>query len=178
METSEEASVLELAPPGSALVVAHARPRCEKKIAAWCVSEGLPHYLPLRRKTHRYGGRVRTYLSPLFPGYLFCMVNAEHRGHLRRHRHVANVLETVEQERLVQQLQQVRQVLAAEPAGDPEVLPYLQPGRPVRVMAGPFQGLEGVVAQVRGRTRVVLHVDLISRSVAVEADPSFLEPAE
>ena len=168
---------LALAPDGQAWVVAHARPRCEKKVAAYCAQEGVPCYLPLRRRTHRYGARTRTFLSPLFPGYAFCIVDPARRAHLRQNRHVANVLETVEQAKLVHQLRQVWQALAAEAAGGPEVLPYLQAGRPVRVTAGPFRGLEGVVAQLRGRTRVLLNVDLISRSVVVETDPSFLEPA-
>jgi transcription antitermination factor NusG len=58
-----------------------------------------------------------------------------------------------------------------------EVLPYLEKGGHVRVLAGPLKGLEGSVLRSKSSTRIVINVDMIRQSVAVEVDAAFLGPA-
>jgi len=175
MIEQEEGDILNVPAPDRFWVVLHTRPRCEKKIADFCARSGIPCYLPLRKKTHRYGSRERIFSSPLFPGYTFSVTTSAQRTTLRQNRHVANVLNVLNQDKLVDQLRQIRQALAT---GDvAEVMPYLQAGKPVRVTGGALKGLEGVVARVKGKTRVVINVDMIRQSVAVEVDSAFLAPA-
>jgi transcriptional antiterminator RfaH len=180
--TSQDAAVmdpdrdtLQMPPADRFWVVLHTRPRCEKKVVDHCARAGYPVYLPLRQKMHRYGARERIFLSPLFPGYVFCVVNAADRSSVRQSRHVANLLDVVNQKQLVEQLRQVQQALSA---GDVvAVMPYLEKGRHVRVTGGALKGAEGIVLRVKGRTRVVLNVDMIRQSVAVEVDGALLAPA-
>jgi transcription antitermination factor NusG len=132
-------------------------------------------YLPLRKKTHTYGRRKREFESPLFPGYVFCIVDIHQRSFLRQNRYVANILDVIEQEKLVGQLNQVHRALAV---GDVlEVRPYLVKGTPVMVKNGPFKGMEGVVERVKGQTRVVLNVDMIQQGISFEIDAECLVPA-
>ena len=56
--------------------------------------------------------------------------------------------------------------------------PFLTVGQRVRVKQGPLAGLEGVLLRWKGNWRVVLSLDLIQRSVAVDVDSSEIEPAE
>ena len=49
-------------------------------------------------------------------------------------------------------------------------------GQRVRVHAGPLQGLEGVLVRNANGLRVVITVDLIQQSVAVELDANAVEP--
>lgn len=58
-----------------------------------------------------------------------------------------------------------------------EVMPFLERGRRVRVTAGPLRGLEGMVQRVKGRTRIVLNVDMIRQAVSIEVDSACLGPA-
>lgn len=169
------ADVLSVQEGESTWVVLHTRPRCEKKVVQYCGQLGVPVYLPLRRREHRYGARRRAFLSPLFPGYVFCVVGPCDQGKVRQNRHVANVLVAVDQAKLVGQLRQIRHVLEV---GDvAEVQPYLESGRRVRVRGGPFRGLEGIVQRVKGRTRVVINVDMIQQAVALEVEGDLLDPA-
>ncbi len=156
-------------------IVLHARPRCEKRILEVCQQQGAVGYLPVRRKTHKYGGRVREFTSPLFSGYAFALVDPRQKAFLRQNRNVANILDVVDQETLVRQLQQIR--VALESGNDIEVLPYLEIGRIVRLAHGPLRGLEGRVTRIKGRSRIVVNVDMIRESVAVEIDLSWLDPA-
>jgi len=54
--------------------------------------------------------------------------------------------------------------------------PFLTIGRRVRITRGPFAGLEGILVRSQKRTRFVISLDLILRSVAVEVDAADLEP--
>jgi transcription antitermination factor NusG len=173
--SADAVDILQVPPQGRTWLVLHARPRCEKKIQDHCGREGIPAYLPLRKKTHRYGARERVFWSPLFPGYLFCTADEHQRSHLRQNRYVANVLVVVDQAGFVQQLRHIR--LALESGNVVDVVPYLEAGKRVRVKQGPLRGMEGIIHHVKNRTRVVINVDMIDRAMAVDVDSWMIEPA-
>ncbi len=52
--------------------------------------------------------------------------------------------------------------------------PYLTIGQRVRVRYGPLAGIEGILVRRRNKFRVVISVDLIMRSAAVEVDAADL----
>jgi transcription antitermination factor NusG len=49
-------------------------------------------------------------------------------------------------------------------------------GERVSICAGPFAGLSGIVLRKKGSLRVVITLDLIMQSVAVEVNIEDLEP--
>jgi transcription antitermination factor NusG len=61
-------------------------------------------------------------------------------------------------------------------AGRVEPHPYLTVGRRVKITGGAFSGLEGILLRRKDRLRVVLSVDLIQRSVAIEVCESDIVP--
>lgn len=156
-------------------VVLHTRPRCEKKVEEFCCRNGFPVYLPLQKKVHRYGARNRPFWSPLFPGYVFCVATQVQKSTLKQNQHVANLLQVYDPAKLVCQLAQIQHAIGA---GDViTVLPYLETGKPVVVSGGPFKGLEGIVERVKGKERIIINVDMIQQSIAVEVDSCYLRPA-
>jgi transcription antitermination factor NusG len=54
--------------------------------------------------------------------------------------------------------------------------PYLKVGHRVRVKYGPMAGTQGILVRRKDKFRVVLSIDLIMRSVAVEVDEADVEP--
>ncbi len=56
--------------------------------------------------------------------------------------------------------------------------PYLNCGDRVRIVAGPLAGLEGILARRKQECRVVLSIEAIMRSVAVEVSEFEIEPME
>ncbi len=161
------------APDGHAWFILHARPRAEKKIRDHYQREGWTIFLPLRCKEHRYGGRVRVFWSPLFAGYVFGCFPEKHRYKLKQDHHVANVLPVVDQATLVDQLQQIRQAVAC---GEMlEVMPGVKTGTRVRITAGPFKGVEGIVEKVEGKTRVIVGIEMIQQAVAIGVESQAVE---
>jgi transcription antitermination factor NusG len=55
--------------------------------------------------------------------------------------------------------------------------PYLIVGERVRIKAGVMAGVEGILARKKNDLRVVLSLDTIMRSVAVEVDEDDIEPS-
>ena len=53
--------------------------------------------------------------------------------------------------------------------------PFLKCGDWVRVKAGPLEGLEGILVRDKNQSRLVLSVELVQKSVAVEVDAWLVE---
>ena len=113
---------------------------------------------------------------PLFAGYVF--VRLALRDRLR-------VLEAPGVAKLVgfngtptalpqQEIEALRTSLGDGIGAEPH--PYLKVGRRARVKVGPLQGMEGILVQKKNRSRFVISIDLIQRSVAVEINGSEVEP--
>jgi transcription antitermination factor NusG len=49
-------------------------------------------------------------------------------------------------------------------------------GETVRIVAGPFRGVEGFVLRVKDSTRIVVSISTIAQSVSVEVEPEYVEP--
>ncbi|HUZ47365.1 MAG TPA: UpxY family transcription antiterminator [Terriglobia bacterium] len=152
--------------------------RHEKRAAELLESKEVETFLPLYEALHRWkSGRAQVRL-PLFPGYLFVRIALADR---------LKVLEIPSVVRLVGfsgqpaplpegDIEAVRSCLGRGPRFEPH--PYLPAGRRVRVARGALEGLEGIVIRRKSRTRLVVSLDIILRSVAVEVEARDLEPVD
>ena len=142
----------------------------------YCEVSHLKYYLPLRTETKIYQRRKVTVEKPIFPGYFFASFDADGRLNLLKSNIVIRVLEPGNQRELLHQLAQIRKALAVDPTLG--ACAAFQKGRRVRILSGPFTGVEGVVSQLKGNTRVWLNVEIIGRAVAVEVGRESLEPVD
>ena len=56
--------------------------------------------------------------------------------------------------------------------------PYLQVGKYIRVLSGPFTGAVGIIKQVKGHRRLVVQLDLLRRAVACEIAAADVIPVD
>ncbi len=148
----------------------------EKKVAAELERRSVASFLPLYSSVRRWKDRRVRLDLPLFPGYVF--VHLELRTRLR-------VLQVPGVARLVafgglpaalpdEQVEALRAGLHGQLRVQPH--PYLAVGRRVKVVRGPFQGGEGILVRKKGIFRVILSLELLKRSVAIEVDTADVEP--
>jgi transcription antitermination factor NusG len=147
----------------------------EKKAAAEISRRGVESFLPLYHTVRRWSDR-RVHLDlPLFPGYVFVRLPVTER---RR------VLEVPGVSTLVafggtpaalpdEQIEALRTGLTHQLRAEPH--PFLTAGRRVRVRTGPFAGIEGFIVRRKNGLRLVVSLELIQRSLAVEIDVGDLE---
>jgi len=149
------------------------KPRTEKKVAEYCALYGIPCYLPLRENSHVVQRRKVTFMLPVFPGYVFAKFPAEQRLCLLQTNLLVRILEPLNTRRMLRDLIMVRRALKANP--ELKASAPLAKGRPVRIIDGPFMGVEGLVARMAGTMKVVLNVEMIGRSLTVTAETNQLE---
>lgn len=146
----------------------------EVKIATQMERRGIEHFLPTYESVRRWKDRRVRLAMPLFPGYVFVFLALRDRlpvlqipgvVHLVSFNGHPAPLDAQQIERLRMALSQLR----AEPH------PFLTVGRNVRVRSGPLAGVDGILLRHKNNCRVVLSLELIQRSVAVEVDITDLE---
>ena len=161
-------------PGGAPWTVAHVRSRQEKVLARFLSPIGIPFYAPQREKRARRNGRNFVSYLPLFPGYVFLRAAAEERAQIWRSNVVVRMIDVPDQDLLETELAQIHRLqrsgarLAAVRA--------LDPGEPVRVVDGPFEGYLGIVVRERGAERLLVSVSLLRKTVAVEFEREMLAP--
>jgi transcription antitermination factor NusG len=155
--------------------VAHTRPRCEKKLATWCLREGIASTLPCYRTIHKYRGKKVEFEKPLFPGYLFLQVAEPHSRKVAQSDYTARVLTVTDQDLFRRQLGDI--LVALEKSTEIQVVPEIGEGSRVRVKHGPLRGMEGWVEKRFGPTTVLFRLDFIGQAAAVSMEAWELEPA-
>lgn len=157
----------------TAWFVAHTRPRREKKLAEYCQREGFSVTLPLYRSVKKYSGKVVTFEKPLFPNYLFLRLQPHQRKKVYQSDYVANLLDVADQHSFQQQLDDI--LAALDTDYEICVLPHIASGKRVKIKTGPLRGMEGFVEERQGRFLVLLRLDFIGQSAAVQVEASDLE---
>lgn len=155
---------------------------CEQLVHDQLTGRGFQAFLPTMGAWSRRAGHRRLIQRPLFPGYLFV------RAVMDKSRYV----EVMKTRGLVRILGERWDCLAAIEDGEVDAIrqlissdlsltpyPYLREGQRVRITEGPLTDVEGILVRNRpNRGLLVLSVNLLQRSVAVEVDCRAVEPVQ
>jgi transcriptional antiterminator NusG len=118
---------------------------------------------------------------PLFPNYVFARAFLDKDQYLAivRTLGVVNILGYGEQKDIWVPDEQIESVRILVDRQIPLAQhPYLQAGKYIRVINGPFAGTIGIIKQVRGKRRLVVQLDLLRRAVACELSAGDVIPIE
>jgi transcription termination/antitermination protein NusG len=144
-------------------------------------SKGLQAYLPELTVPSKRRDRKRTITRPLFPGYFFVhlIFSSPKRIEVLRAPGVLAILGSGGGPVPVPEWQ-VRSIRIALASQRPvQVMLGLFPGNRVRVVAGPFTGMEGVIVTAPdGQHTMVIAVELLNRSLAVKLSTYDIELVE
>lgn len=141
--------------------------RHEKRIAQYFREREIQHFLPLYQAARRWKNGLRVTVElPLFPNYIFACVDRRGRGRVVS---VPGVLAIVGGHSPVPLLaSEIEALRTGVNSRKLEPHPYLVAGQKVRIKSGCLAGLRGVLLQGNNRTRAVITIEQIMRSVAVE----------
>lgn len=152
------------------------RSKCEFRVSSALRGKGYEAYLPLYRKRSRWSDRLKNIDLVLFPGYVFCRLDATRRLPLLVTPGVVDLVGFggVFPPIPDSEIEAVRRVIASGLPSMPS--PFLREGQRVRIRYGALKDVEGVLLQSKTDYRLVISVTLLQRSVSVEIDRDSVEP--
>ena len=152
----------------------HTRHQHEKLVARSLVCKGFEIFLPQYNVVRKWSDRTKQITLPLFPCYVFVRGGLAKRlavlttpgvhGFVGFAGHAAPIPENE-----IEAVRKAAQNATIEPH------PFLKCGDRVRVISGPLEGVEGVLVRKKNSFRLVLSLELLARSAAVEVDASAVE---
>lgn len=154
----------------------HVRAKYERKAADALLSKGYECLLPSYRERRKWSDRTKVIELPLFPGYVFSRFDVEKRLPILKTPGVIAVagIGRIPQPLDAHEIEQIQRVTAADAPAQP--WPFFKIGERVRIISGPLMGVEGLLAQRRGETRVVLAVTLLEKAISVQVGSDEIRP--
>jgi transcription termination/antitermination protein NusG len=150
----------------------YTRSRHEKAVATKLEEKHVEVFLPLRKVLRRWKDRRKEVTMPLFSSYVFVRIPFAEKLPVLQTPGVVLILS--EGNRPVpipeEQIESIQRLVSSGLRYDP--YPYLKEGTQVNVVRGPLQGVTGILLEKRKQHLLVLSVDLIQQSAALQVDIS------
>jgi transcription termination/antitermination protein NusG len=152
---------------------------CERLVAQQLSAKGFAPFLPEMPTRSRRNGKSHFVPLPMFPGYLFLRHSMEKSSYIEilKARGIVRILEGGWNRLTPLADDEVESIQRLIDSGVP-VFPhvYFRQGDRVRVVEGPLAGVEGIFLRDKPhKGRLVVSVNLLQTSVAVEVDCAFVE---
>jgi len=153
--------------------------RHEKRVAQHLTSRQIEFYLPLYKAERKWSDGSRVTLDlPLFPGYLFVHIKRSERVRVLEVPGTLTVVGGTGREPAPLPDEAIDALRAGLHLRRAEPHPLLTIGQRARICSGALAGMEGIVLRKKNSCRVILTLEHIQRSIAVEVDGDDLEPVE
>jgi transcription antitermination factor NusG len=153
----------------------HTRYQHEKLVATTLLNKGLEVFLPTYDTIHQWSDRKKRVTFPLFPGYLFFKNEIDRWMQILSTPGVNAIIKvgSVPAEIPNNEIVAIRRMVDSTLRVEPH--PFLSDGDRVRIKAGPLAGLEGIVSRKKDALRLVLSIQILGQSAAVEIDGCVVE---
>jgi transcription antitermination factor NusG len=150
----------------------YTRSRHEKSVASKLEEKGVEVFLPLRKVLRRWKDRRKEISIPLFSSYVFVRIPLAEKLFVLQTSGVVQILSEGSKPMPIpaEQIESIQRLVSSGLKYDP--YPYLKEGDHVSVVRGPLQGVTGILLGKRKQHLLVLSVDLIQQSAALQVDIS------
>jgi transcription antitermination factor NusG len=146
----------------------YTRHQHEKVVAEALAAKDFEVFLPLYESTRRWKDRNKVLSLPLFPCYLFVRSSLDRKLHVATTPGVHMILTRGERVAVVPNAEIAAIQRAVGGSFSVEPFPFLKCGTRVRVIRGALEGVEGLLIRKKSKFRLILSVDMLAQSVAVE----------
>jgi transcription antitermination factor NusG len=154
-----------------------ARSNFENLICRKLDLRGIETYCPMIRTENQWADRKKFVEFPLFKGYVFAhfLDTSETRLRILKAQGVVRILGKAGTIEPISQIEidSIRKTLSSGRPWAPH--PYLLEGSKVRVRRGALKNVEGILVKIKNDVRLVLSINMFSRSIATEVDMKDIE---
>ena len=154
----------------------YTRHQHEKTVAEMLAAKGFEVFLPLYESTRKWKDRRKVLSLPLFPCYVFIRGAMERRLPVLTTPGVHMIISRGERVATVpeSEIDAIRRTMEGNFRVEPH--PFLRCGERVRVVRGSLDGVEGVLTRKKNLYRLVISVEMLAQSVAIEIDAMDVVP--
>jgi transcription elongation factor/antiterminator RfaH len=165
--------------PGERWFLVNAQPKSERKAELHLGAQGFRTYLPQIQKTIRHARQLKSVRAPLFPRYLFIILDLGRDRWLSVRSTVGvSRLFTAQDGRPVPVPVGIVESLIEQSDGTVTRMDAgLVKGQQVRILSGPFADLVGTLERLDEAGRVQVLLEMMGTSVPVRLHRSVLSPA-
>ncbi len=152
------------------------RPRLERPVQQRLTRAGLETFVPWHGVRRRWSDRFRVVEENLFPGYVFCRSKFADRRMVMGQPGVASVVSFNHTPATIPdaQIEALRRAIQSGLSLGP--WPFLKVGQKVRIERGVLAGFEGVLVRNASAWNLVVSVDALQRSIAIEIERDMVRP--
>ena len=156
-------------------IVVRSKPRSEKIAYAQLKEKGIEAYLPLLKERRKWSDRKKWVEFPLFSSYLFAKIEIKNSIFVLQTNGVSSLVKFGEVIAIVQD--EVVHAIKLAIDGGYQLTPaeYFIAGNAVEVIEGPMRGVKGIVAQLKGKDRLVIKIDAIQQALSIDIDTRFIK---
>lgn len=164
-----------LAPSWYALTV---KPQHEVATARNLRTRDVEGFAPVYRVKRQWCDRVKEVECHLFPGYVFSHFSYAQRMSVLNTPGVTSIVSFGKTPAAIadEEIASVQRAVASRLPVEP--WPYARVGQKIRILAGCLEGVAGTLLRDKDAWRVIVSVELLQRSVAVEIDRELISPVE
>jgi transcription antitermination factor NusG len=152
----------------------YTRARHEKQVDRLLQRNHVESYLPIAMRRRQWKDRETVVAFPLFPSYVFARFSLERLYTVVSTPGIATIVRRNGEPVPIRdaELENVRRFVAALSGipAEAEVIPLPEKGDHVTITSGPFEGIRGIVAEHRGRHRILVGLQEIGWGVQIEVD--------
>ena len=154
----------------------YTRHQHEKIIAASLERCGFEAFFPTYTVIRQWTDRKKRVSLPLFPCYVFLRSCIEERWKILAMPGVHSLVMFAGSPASISasEIEAIRKAVESKLRVEPH--PFLRCGDWVRIKSGPLADLEGILVRKRGSYRLILSLELLGKSVAVEVDAFSVRP--
>jgi len=150
-----------------------ARPRWEKKLAAWLRVYGFCHFLPTYRKETVSYRKRRVTDMPLLPGYVF-VVGDHNKESFKEIQSVAYIIKPNGDDEVRDLDLELNSLWKAVNSGETVRLrQHYHPGQRIVVRNGPLEGTIGVFLKEGNHGKLIIWMDLLGIGAEVELSQAY-----
>jgi transcription antitermination factor NusG len=154
----------------------YTRHQHEKVVADTLTAKGFEVFLPAYESTRRWKDRTKILSLPLFPCYLFVRGGLDRKLQIVTTPGIHMILYHGDRVAVIpdQEIEAIQRAVGGPYRVEPH--PFLKCGMRVRVTRGALDGVEGILIRKKNLCRLILSVDMLAQSVAVEVEATDVEP--
>jgi transcription antitermination factor NusG len=175
VETIESNTIYQAHQKTTPWYAVHTRYQHEHLVEDHLVKKGFETFFPTSGQWRQWSDRKKRISCALFPGYLFIAGIEDRRLQILGTPGVSGIVSVAGAPAAIpdQEIEAIRRAISSPyPV---ESHPFLTKGAHVCVVGGPLAGVNGILERRDKSSRLVLSVELLGRSVALEIDAHCVE---